>query len=191
MKYNVTSNHTKKMLADSLKRFLIKKPFSKVTVSEIIRDCNVNRKTFYYHFEDIHALLAWCLKEDFSSMVHQFSAVEELRENFMLALNYINNNPYILNCIHDSVGLIELKKFLYENYIPIILQHFDNIGSDFVAKLDAPYKDFIYPFWAYTVINLLLDQFNDLTPYHQEELIDYLVTTCDYMLQSIFPDITQ
>lgn len=26
-----------------------KKPLSKITVSEIIADCGVNRKTFYYH----------------------------------------------------------------------------------------------------------------------------------------------
>ena len=32
-----------------------KKPLSKITVSEIIADCGVNRKTFYYHFEDIYA----------------------------------------------------------------------------------------------------------------------------------------
>ena len=30
------------------------KPFSKITVSELIRECNVNRKTLYYHFEDIY-----------------------------------------------------------------------------------------------------------------------------------------
>ena len=34
-----------------------KKPLSNITVSEIIADCGVNRKTFYYHFEDIYALL--------------------------------------------------------------------------------------------------------------------------------------
>jgi len=41
------------MLADSLKKAMKSKPVSKVTISEIIADCNVNRKTFYYHFEDI------------------------------------------------------------------------------------------------------------------------------------------
>ena len=38
-----------------------KKPLSKITVSEIIADCNVNRRTFYYHFDDIYALLKWVL----------------------------------------------------------------------------------------------------------------------------------
>ena len=51
MKYEITSYNTKRMLAESLKKLLCRRPLSKVTVSEIVADCKVNRKTFYYHFE--------------------------------------------------------------------------------------------------------------------------------------------
>ncbi len=51
------SYNTKKALADTLKELMTRKPFSKITVSEIIRECNVNRKTFYYHFEDIYIFI--------------------------------------------------------------------------------------------------------------------------------------
>ena len=59
MKHEITSYNTKRTLADSLKKAMQIKPFSKISVSEIIRDCGLNRKTFYYHFEDIYALLKW------------------------------------------------------------------------------------------------------------------------------------
>ncbi|WP_295208123.1 TetR family transcriptional regulator [Ruminococcus sp.] len=39
------------------------KPLSKITVSEIVADCNINRKTFYYHFEDVQSLLKWTLEQ--------------------------------------------------------------------------------------------------------------------------------
>ena len=65
MKREDISLQTKRTFAASLKRIMGKKPFSKITVSEIIQDCNMNRKTFYYHFEDIYALyLNWCLSDD-------------------------------------------------------------------------------------------------------------------------------
>ena len=41
----------------SLKRFMEKKPLSKITVSEIIADCGVNREAFDYDFGDIYGLL--------------------------------------------------------------------------------------------------------------------------------------
>ena len=57
MKYTVTSQNTKKIMAASLKKAMKTHPLSKITVSEIVKDCGFNRKTFYYHFEDIYALL--------------------------------------------------------------------------------------------------------------------------------------
>ena len=57
MKHAESSLKTKKALASSLKKVMAKKPLRKITVTEIVNDCNVNRKTFYYHFEDIFALL--------------------------------------------------------------------------------------------------------------------------------------
>lgn len=42
---------TKQSLAAALKHAMEKKKLSKITVSELITACNVNRKTFYYHFE--------------------------------------------------------------------------------------------------------------------------------------------
>ena len=51
------SLQTKKEIAQTLKPFMRETPFSQITVSEIIRTSNINRKTFYYHFSDIYALL--------------------------------------------------------------------------------------------------------------------------------------
>lgn len=64
MKHEIASMRTKKALADSLRKIMTHKSFSKITVSEIIADCGVNRKTFYYHFEDIYALLHWMLEQE-------------------------------------------------------------------------------------------------------------------------------
>ncbi len=52
MKHEESTLKTKKALALSLRHFMEKKPLSKITASEIIADCGVNRKTFYYHLSD-------------------------------------------------------------------------------------------------------------------------------------------
>ena len=61
MKYEITSLNTKKLFAEALKKIILQKSFSKVTVSELIRECGVNRKTFYYHFSDVYDLLKFYL----------------------------------------------------------------------------------------------------------------------------------
>ena len=64
MKYEVVSLNTKKMLSGALKNAMKSKSLSKITVSELIEACGVNRKTFYYHFQDIYDLLKWTLEQE-------------------------------------------------------------------------------------------------------------------------------
>ena len=80
MKYEITSLNTKKTLAESLKRIMKNKTFSKITVSEIIADCGVNRKTFYYHFEDIYDLLKWIFENEAVEVVKHFNLAVDYEE---------------------------------------------------------------------------------------------------------------
>lgn len=52
-------NPTKKALAASMKKLMLKKPFDKVSVSDICNGCGINRKSFYYHFRDKYDLANW------------------------------------------------------------------------------------------------------------------------------------
>ena len=47
---------TRNTLANSFKELMKDNDFSKISVADICRNCNINRKSFYYHFYDIHQL---------------------------------------------------------------------------------------------------------------------------------------
>lgn len=53
------SNITKRALAAALKQLMETKPFAKISVSDICEACDMNRKSFYYHFKDKYALVNW------------------------------------------------------------------------------------------------------------------------------------
>ena len=88
---------TKQALADSLKRLLTKQRLEKITVTELVDDCGVNRQTFYYHFHDIYDLIDWMLqeeaerilsKEDFGDWLAGLERIMEwLVENRVVVLN--------------------------------------------------------------------------------------------------------
>ena len=52
---------TKLALANALKAQLQKKFLDDITVKELVEACEINRQTFYYHFQDIYDLLHWLL----------------------------------------------------------------------------------------------------------------------------------
>ena len=59
MGFLADSNITKRALAAALKELMEAKPFSKISVSDICEACDMNRKSFYYHFQDKYDLVNW------------------------------------------------------------------------------------------------------------------------------------
>ena len=50
-------NKTEEILCRTFLDLLRKQPFSKITIQRIAGSCNVNRQTFYYHFDNIYDLM--------------------------------------------------------------------------------------------------------------------------------------
>ncbi len=53
------AERTKIWIANTLKRMLRKKPIEEIRVTEICREAEIERPTFYYHFKDKYELMAW------------------------------------------------------------------------------------------------------------------------------------
>ena len=53
------AKNTKLSLSTALLELLEAKPLDKITVTELVKKCGVNRQTFYYNFRDIYDLVEW------------------------------------------------------------------------------------------------------------------------------------
>ena len=104
---------TKRALAAALKKSMGKKPLSKITVSELIAECNVNRKTFYYHFQDIYDLLKWMFDQEAIEIVKNFDLIVNTEEAIRFVMDYVEENKHIINCAYDSMGHEAIKQFFY------------------------------------------------------------------------------
>lgn len=174
MKHEVTTLNTKRTLAASLKGFMEKKPLSKITVSEIIADCGVNRKTFYYHFEDIYALLKWMLEEEAIEVVKQFDLPVDYRQAVIFVMNYVRENKHLLCCVYDSMGRDELKRFFYADFIGIIETVIENTERQLDVHADEDFKKFLAHFYTEAVSGLLIDEFKDKEGHDPEKAVEYL-----------------
>ena len=117
MKYEAASMRTKQALAESLKKFMRQKPFSKITVTEIVADCGVNRKTFYYHFEDIYALLRWIFEQEAVSMLERFDLIEDYEDAMKFVAGYIDENIDLLRSAYDAFGSVALGRFFHASFV--------------------------------------------------------------------------
>ena len=58
---------TKQVLAYALKNLMTRQPLSKITVGDICQSCGMNRKSFYYHFQDKYDLVTWIFRGDLAA----------------------------------------------------------------------------------------------------------------------------
>ena len=185
MKHSITSYNTKKLLAETLKKAMRSKPFSKITVSEIITACGVNRKTFYYHFEDIYALLKWMLEEETVEVVKHFDLLVDYKEAIRFVMNYVDENDYIISCAYDSIGRDEMKRFFCADFTSVILSVINEAEKNFCLQIDPDLKEYVAKFYTEAISGMLIDWVKNKDSQDREKTIGYMTTIIESALQSM------
>ncbi|WP_303030813.1 TetR/AcrR family transcriptional regulator, partial [uncultured Duncaniella sp.] len=52
-----STNFTRKAIQETFITLLDERPLNKITVKDIVETCGINRNSFYYHYQDLPALL--------------------------------------------------------------------------------------------------------------------------------------
>lgn len=86
----------KETIARAAKTILLERNVKKLTVKDIVEECQITRQAFYYHFEDIPALFRWILERDTQRTLLEARALgngeARLRCLFIMAINAL---PYM------------------------------------------------------------------------------------------------
>ena len=103
---------TKKAIVEAFLELLNEKPLDKITVKEIVDSCGINRNTFYYHFEDIRALLTFVIDGEVERVAAKNADVQSLEEGFIEAARFALSNKRAVYHIYNSVSREELERYL-------------------------------------------------------------------------------
>lgn len=149
------SQITKHALENSLKAFLLKKPFNKITIKDLTNDCGINRMTFYYHFEDIYDLVEWSCREEAFKALENFKTASSWHIGFMNLLTKIKENKECINNLVHCIDQEEIEKNL-GTFIQFLLMNVieEETGERIIRDED---KNFIAKFYSYCFVGLLLD----------------------------------
>lgn len=118
----------KDTIARAAKDLVIKKGVKKLTVKDIVDECHITRQAFYYHFEDIPALLRWILDRDSQRTIAEARAMkrgeDKLRYLFLLAINAL---PYMKKGMETNYRY-ELEQLLTQHVTHLFEQLCDEEG---------------------------------------------------------------
>ncbi len=94
---------TRRAIMESFMRLVGHKPLDKITVKDIVEDCEITRNTFYYHFQDIYDLTAEVFRSEFSGILRRRGTQGDWKTQLRDAVAFaLENRSAILHIYRSS-----------------------------------------------------------------------------------------
>lgn len=160
---------TKHALAATLKQLLEKKNLNDITVKEIVEACQVNRQTFYYHFQDIYDLLSWFLEQEIQQALAGTYSAGSWQEGFLNAFRYVQDNYRLIFHIFSSGGQTLLAGHLNEMAQDIMYRVVETYCAD--LEISEQDKHFMARFYKFALAGFLLEWITGGMSQDPEEIV--------------------
>jgi probable dihydroxyacetone kinase regulator len=83
---------TQTAIANAVKQLMKAKPFNDISVNDIIKECGVSRKTFYYHFLDKYDVVNWIFNSEVVDGVLESTTLDNWADGSLTLCRYIYDN---------------------------------------------------------------------------------------------------
>lgn len=160
---------TKKAIADSFLKLLREKPLDKITIKDIVEDCGINRNTFYYHFNDIPALVELILKEETERVLGEHLGADSWEEGFIAAARFALENKRSIYHIYNSVNREIFEQYLNRIGMDVMERFVEKAAEGF--DVSAEDKKLMASFYRAALTGMILDWLGSGMKYEPEDVI--------------------
>ena len=129
------ANFTARAIKETFLKLLNQRPLNQITVKDIVEDCGINRNSFYYHFEDLPALVEEIIGEQVQKLIHNHPTIGSVEECFDTVVELVMENRRAVYHIYNSLSrevfearLMEACQYIVETYLK----------TEFAGKAIAP-----------------------------------------------------
>ena len=164
------AKQTQKFIMSTFMQLLESESLDKITVRDIVEECEINRNTFYYHYSDIYDLL----DDVFRVETEKFMS-EDVDENTTFGEEYERAARFVLKYKKAILHIYDSKKRdVLQNYLETLAFSFI---SRFVKKEADGYGlpdediDYITGFYTHAIVGNTLGWIKRKLPSGQEKFI--------------------
>ncbi|MDO4383617.1 MAG: TetR/AcrR family transcriptional regulator C-terminal domain-containing protein [Eubacteriales bacterium] len=124
--------YTKEILRTAFWELLEEKPYSKITVQEIVDFCHVNRNTFYYHFQDIPTLMVDSVENWIEDVLAKYGADSTPISCFAYVAREMMARKqaflHLFQSIHKDAFLADLNRMGY-SIVRMYMERFESVSA--------------------------------------------------------------
>lgn len=155
------SRLTKNAITASLIRLMSKMPLDKITVKDIVDDCDISRNTFYYNYQDIYAVIEELFEMELKAMLGTQSVSQTWHQIFSDICGFLYEYKGAVYSMYNSSRRDFLEKQIGRVIYRCMEQAADAVIEE--AGLSVTQEDvgIIVRFYGGALKNLVLEWLED------------------------------
>lgn len=165
------AKQTQKFIMSTFMQLLENESLDKITVRDIVEECEINRNTFYYHYSDIYDLLDDVFRVEAEKFLEQ-----DVDDNTTFGEEYARAAQFVLKYRKAILHIYDSKKRdVLENYLETLAFSFIN---RFVKKESEGYDlsdddvNYITGFYTHAIVGNTIEWIKRKLPSGQERFIE-------------------
>ena len=123
-------NFTKKAIKETFIELLDERPLNKITVKDIVEACGINRNSFYYHYQDLPALLEEVIAERVQALMSDHPTIDSIEDSFDAALDFVLDHKRAVLHIFDSLSRDVFERYLIDVCRYVVTTYIDTAFAD-------------------------------------------------------------
>ena len=112
-----------------MKKLMRRKPFEKISVSDICEDCGINRKSFYYHFRDKYDLVNWIFYVGFIGVM-DLNAYDSGWDVLEDVCRYFYKERQFYRVALQIEGQNSFRDYFFDSMMPIFHMFLNEISDE-------------------------------------------------------------
>lgn len=185
---NKQIQRSKKALKETFLTLLYQKPFDQITISEIVREANYNRGTFYANFETREHLLDEVIQDALTEMINQIrNPYKSIKKVNIKDLN--TDNITLFKYFQENA---KLYKLLLSNHIRIDFRYqmAKAIEQMFIEEYEYELEEessisteWLYIYRSHGIAGLIIrwieEDFSTSSEYMSKQIVEIMLTSTE------------
>ena len=122
----MAKQYTKNLIKEEFIKLLEEKSFNLITISEIANKCEINRNTFYYHYEDIYTLVKEVLADEIKKVDQEFDSSSSWEKSLITASSFFLENKKAAQNLFKSIDKKDTDAYLYKICESVMSKYIEN-----------------------------------------------------------------
>lgn len=177
------ANFTKRAIKEAFWKLLNQQPLSQITVRQIVEECGINRNSFYYHFQDIPALIEEIVLDAADTLIQKYPSIASIDEAVEAAFRFTLDNKKAVLHICNSVNRNIYEQYLMRICEYVITTYFDTVfGEEGISEKD---RDTIILFIKCELFGLSIDWINTGMSENAIVKLKHLLSLCNGLISEM------